>query len=157
MSTIERHKIPVGAYFYPLTIKDKVRQKRACELGASLVDETKLIQEAEPLFPGHDMPRVHCLGDAKITTWDDTEPSAMAMQAELANSHGIKFWVFDTFVGSLNGAPVRELTKPLDQAFLKVKESDGMKFAIMAVMGRPRVVLPMPKVESYEEPGRYYR
>ena len=85
MSTIERHKIPVGAYFYPLTIKDRVRQKRARELGASLVDETKLIQEAEPLFPGHDMPRVHCLGDAKITTWDDTETSDTTLQEDILN------------------------------------------------------------------------
>ncbi len=143
------------AFFYPLSRQDKERRDRAEKLGRELVDETMLTQTAEPLFAGHRQPRIHCLGDPKITSWNDASEPDIARQAEYAKDHYVGGWIFTMYSGLIGGRPVREMTAPLD-AFCNTQPGQAMKFAVMPVLARPRVIIPIPRQNDYEEPDRYY-
>lgn len=146
----------VGSYFYPLTQKCEARKARAGLMGHNMVDETELQAQAGKLFSDHDQPRQYCLGENKQTRWDDSNQRDMARQLELATTHGLDFFIFDTYLGRKKGVFRTEMTDPLNNAFLKLEESKRLKFATMLVFGSPRVVLPVPPVMGFEEPDRYY-
>lgn len=152
MAEGDQSPIEVGAYFYPLTKKDPIRQKRAKKLGRKIADEPKLAQKAKPLFPGHEQPHTYSLGSPERTIWDDSELESMGPQIELAKQYGLGFFVFDTYIGTRGGKPVQEAGAPLDEAFLKLEEARNMKFALMLSFKGPRAVLPTPK--GFVEPGR---
>ncbi len=147
---------PTLAYFYPLTTQCPERQRRASDHGVVLVDETQLCQDAEPLYEGHAQPVVHCLGDTAIRNWDDADPKAMEKQAELASNNGVNGFIFDTYLGRKNGRRVHEMRRVLDDAFLGSAAASELTFAVMSVLGSPRVVLPVPKTKGFDEYERYY-
>lgn len=147
---------PVYSYFYPLSTSCPERQSRALQHNVTLADETELAQRAEPLFDGHQQPNTYCIGDPSKNTWDDADPSAMAQQVDLARDHGVDGFIFDTYLGQKQGRRVHEMADVLDHAFLENTAVAGMKFAIMSVLGSPRVVLPVPRNTGYEEQDRYY-
>jgi hypothetical protein len=149
-------KIPAYAYFYPLSTACPERQLRAEENGYVLADETQLCQDAEPLYEGHNQPVTYCLGNVALKNWDDADPEAMERQIDLATSNGLDGFIFDTYLGQKQGKKVYEMGSVLDDAFLGTSASNGMEFALMSVLGSPRVVLPVPKTKGFEEKGRYY-
>lgn len=149
-------KTPAYAYFYPLSTACPERQQRAALNNYVLPDETQLCQDAEPLYPGHAQPVTHCLGDIATRNWDDADPEAMEKQIALATSNGVDGFIFDTYLGQKRGKRVYEMGDVLDEAFLGSRQSDAMKFALMSVLGSPRVVLPVPKTKGFEEKDRYY-
>lgn len=162
----EMFTAPMGAYFYPLTTKCPERTERGRTFGQVPVDETHMAQTATPLFTNHPeygnhrQPRTYCLGEPNLTRWDDSEPSTMARQVELAKNYGLDFFVFDTYVGLKKGEPRKEMAQPLDNAFLGLTESRrDFNFALMLVLASPRVVLPVPlqqQQESFFERDRFY-
>lgn len=145
---------PTLAYFYPLTTTCPERQKRAAEHGFVVPDETQMCQESTPLFEGHDQPVTYCLGDVAVKNWDDTDPYAMEKQIELATSHNVEGFIFDTFLGQINSKKVHEMGNALDKAFLGSEQSNAMKFAVMATMENARALLPLPV--GFKELGRNY-
>lgn len=148
--------IEVGAYFYPLNRTCPIKTARAESLGYTPVDETLLVQQAQPYFSEHDQPRTYTLGSPTLTTWDDSSPDAMARQVELAKEAGLSFFVFDTYMGIKNGQFIHESAAPLDQAFLGLRSAKDFQFALMVTKGSPRAILPVPPGESLDEPGRNY-
>ena len=149
-------KTPVYSYFYPLSTACPERQTRALEHGYELPDETQLCQDAEPLYSGHKQPVTYCLGEAAVKNWDDADPQSMERQAQLARAYGVDGFIFDTYLGQKNGKVVHEMGGVVDDAFLGSGASQVIKFAIMSVLGSPRVALPVPKTKGFEESGRYY-
>lgn len=142
MSEIDTRDFPVGAYFYPQTMHCPVRAERAAHIGRQVLDETLLVQEAQPLFPGHMQPQAYCLGDPEWTRWDDTDDAAMRRQVELMQEGGLDFVVFDTYGGSRQGgAPQRELEEPTS-TFLRIPPADRPQLAIMWCLSSSRVDLP---------------
>lgn len=145
---------PLGAYFYPLSSKSPERVHRAQLYEYDLKDETVLPQEARPLYKGHKQPNTYCLGDSKLTTWDDSDPSIMKRQIELAKESGLDFFIFNTYIGSKNGQIIRDLTEPLEQSFLKLNSKFG--FGVMFTLGQSRVVLPIPANPDFKEQDRNF-
>ncbi|MCA9380531.1 glycoside hydrolase family 99-like domain-containing protein [Candidatus Dojkabacteria bacterium] len=143
-----------GAYFYPITTRCPDRRNRADLMGYSPVDESLLTQNATPLFRGHMQPNTYTIDGLNGTTWDDGDLSAMHTQIELAQEYGLSYFVMDTYIGRKEGKPVQEMIEPLNHLVKLNQPNFG--FACMAVMGSPRVVLPVPNVPDFEEVGRYY-
>jgi hypothetical protein len=162
----------VGAYFYPLTQSCFARRCRALDIGKDIgvdqlevPDELELAQQAQPLFEGHDQPRTYCLGegDNLQTTWDDSQDSAIFTQAAMAASHGLSYFIVDSYDGLRDGEPVREMQEAgriISRALSMLGRIGMFKYARMEVLEGPRAVLPVPKNELgsgfYAEPGRGY-
>lgn len=143
-----------GAIFYPQTNRDPDRLKRAHSLGAVEIPyDSQLAQTTKPLFPGHDQPRTYCLGSKDKVVWDDSEPDAMSRQVELAKDAGLTFFIFDTYQGLSQEQPHRELYEPIE-TFQRLDQKFG--FASLAILGRPRVLMPLKLQKNSDEPGRYY-
>lgn len=150
-----KRAIELGAYFYPLTTHCSVRQTRAEAMGRnSVVDETSLAQNARSLFPGHRQPIKYAL-DKFTTRWDDSDPSVVAQQVDLATDAGINFFVFDTYEGVKDGKPQKESQQPID-IFRGLSSDTSMRYAKLETFASPRVVLPVSSDPFYEEPGRMY-
>jgi hypothetical protein len=146
---------PVGAYFYPFTNTCKEVASRAEAIGYQQVDETELVKQAQPLFPGHDQPHTYCLGDPAVTNWDNADPTTMGVQIELMQETGLDFAVFDTYGGMRHGRKVREYEKPIT-TFLEGSHRN-IGFGIMWCIDSPRVMLPVPPdADLKKEPGRAY-
>jgi hypothetical protein len=84
-------------------------------------NEWKLLREAKPRFPGQTIRRP-AWGD-----FDEADPKMMARQIDLAADHGIDVFVFDWYWYS----GVRILYRPLEEGFLKAKNRNRMRFALM--------------------------
>ncbi len=152
---MSKTEIPVGAYFYPFTTQDPEVVARAALAGYDPVDETKLIQHATPMFPGHEQPRTYCLGDPSVTHWDNEDSAAMDVQVGLMQDVGLDFVVFDTYGGIRNGRTIREYAGSI-ATFLE-SETGDLDFAVMWSVDAPRVILPVPgNADLKKEPGRAY-
>ncbi len=84
--------------------------------------EWELMKRARPLFPGHEQP--------KIPTWgyfDESDPSVMARQIDLAADHGVTCFLFDWYwYGGqqfLHGA--------LERGFLHAPNRERLKFCLI--------------------------
>ena len=145
-----RRGLRTGAFFYPQTSDRDLSRLPA---GTPFQwNESQEVQRACPLFSGHDQPRTYTIDDGSTTTWDDADPGVMRQQVRLAESHGLDFFVFDSYVGTRNGLVVREMSKPVD-AFLE--NPGSLKLAQMFVLESPRVRLPFAS-NLEPEPGRPY-
>lgn len=80
----------------------------------------------------------------------------MHRQIELAHENGLSGFIFDTYIGQKANKPIHEMKAVLDTAFLGQEASRKLSFATMAILGSPRVVLPVPAEKGYEEMDRYY-
>jgi len=138
------------AYYYPHNERCQVYAARAARTGVYVGNELALLEQATPLFEGHQLPK-YCLGRPDLTRWENTMPSAMDRQVEIAERYDIGF-IFCTYVGSQNGTPVHEFGEPAE---LFMSMSAGRPFAAMACLDRPRAVLPIP-AGGYVEPGRRF-
>jgi hypothetical protein len=147
-------KTKIGAYFYPLTTTCQERRRRARSIGRSAVDETLLTQLAQPLFDTHQQPNTYCL-DQTTTIWDDSDEESMRKQVKLAREYGISFFIFNTYIGMKDDQPKKEMEGPIE-VFKKLPESQGFKYARMAVNVSPRVTLPIPRQQDFNELNRYY-
>jgi|GEM_PF-365767 len=146
-----RHGLRIGAYFYPQTIADR-DLSRLPDGACFHWNETREVGRARPRFDGHDQPRTYTIDDGTTMEWDDTDPDAMHQQVRLAQAHGVDFFVFDSYIGTRNRIPVREMTAPVD-AFLQ--NPGSMRFALMFVLESPRVRLPF-SAHAEPEHGRPY-
>ncbi len=84
--------------------------------------EWELVKNAKPRFPGHHQPNEPLWGYT-----DEKKPEVMAQKIEAAASHGIDVFIFDWY--HYNDGPFLE--RPIDEGFLKAKNSSKMKFALM--------------------------
>ncbi|MCC6581691.1 MAG: glycoside hydrolase family 99-like domain-containing protein [Phycisphaeraceae bacterium] len=84
--------------------------------------EWRLLEQMQPLFPGHEQP--------KLCTWgsfDESDPKWMEKQIDLAADHGITTFLFDWYW--YNGQ--KFLHRALEDGFLKARNRHRLKFYIM--------------------------
>lgn len=84
--------------------------------------EWDLIKAAKPRIPGHQQPKVPLWGYQ-----DESDPQVMAQKIAAAADHGIDAFIFDWY--HYDDGPF--LDRPLDRGFLKAKNNDRLKFALM--------------------------
>lgn len=85
-------------------------------------NEWRLLEPMQPLFPGHEQP--------KLCTWgsfDEANPAWMEKQIDLAADHGITCFLWDWYW--YNGQ--RFLHRALEDGFLKARNRQRVKFFIM--------------------------
>ncbi len=84
--------------------------------------EWKLMEQAKPLFPGHEQP--------KLCTWgsfDEADPLWMEKQIDLAADHGITSFLFDWYWYSGQ----KFMHRALEEGFLKARNRHRLKFFAM--------------------------
>jgi len=85
-------------------------------------NEWQLMEEARPLFPGHEQPKLCEWG-----SFDEANPEWMARQIDLAADHGITSFLFDWYwYGG-----TRFLHRALEEGFLRAPNRNRLKFFIM--------------------------
>lgn len=100
--------------------------------------EWELLRSCAPRFPGHAQPRVPLLGE-----YDDRDPAAVGLRAELARAHGIDALIWGVFW--CRGKRVFE--DALDLGFLGSDVGREMPFACMWANRMPRRVLPVRRTD----------
>jgi hypothetical protein len=119
---IESHsseKIQVASYYFGNYHPGDPRNEKVKGKGWS---EWELVKAAKPRFAGHHQPNVPLWGYT-----DESDPKAMAQKIEAAADHGIDAFIFDWY--SYDDGPF--LDSPIDRGFLKARNSDRLKFALM--------------------------
>ena len=84
--------------------------------------EWELMKHASPRFEGHDMPKIPLWGYE-----DESDIAVMEKKIKTAAEYGITNMLFDWYWYA--DGPF--LNKPLDEAFLKCKNVNDIKFSIM--------------------------
>lgn len=84
--------------------------------------EWELIKNAKPRFEGHHQPNVPLWGYL-----DESKPTVMAKKIAAAADHGIDVFIFDWYM--YDDGPF--LDRPIDRGFLKARNSERLKFALM--------------------------
>lgn len=84
--------------------------------------EWELVKKAQPRFAGHDLPKVPLWGYT-----DEADPKVMAQKIEAAHNHGIDAFIFDWYYYN-DGL---FLERALEKGFMKAKNNDLVKFALM--------------------------
>ncbi len=95
---------------------------RNAELKGKGWDEWQLVREARPRFPGHHQPNVPLWGYT-----NEADPREMARKITAAADHGIDAFLFDWYY--YEDGPF--LHRCLDEGFLKARNRDRLKFALM--------------------------
>lgn len=96
-----------------------------------LFNEWNSLRAAKPYFVGHYQPRIP---HPDIGFYDDTLISTSEKQIEIASTYGIDVM---TYMFYWNRGR-REMTEPLDNAFLKAKNKNKVKFSLMWCWKTPR-------------------
>jgi hypothetical protein len=112
-------KITVAAYYFPNYHTGDARNNKNKGTGWS---EWELVKAAKPRFPGHDQPKVPLWGYT-----DEKDPKVMAQKIETASKYGVDCFIFDWYM--YQDGPF--LNRCLDEGFLKAKNLDKIKFALM--------------------------
>ena len=84
--------------------------------------EWRLMEQARPLFPGHEQP--------KLCTWgsfDEADPTWMEKQIDLAADHGITCFLFDWYWYSGQ----KFMHRALEDGFLRARNRQRLKFFVM--------------------------
>jgi hypothetical protein len=114
-----RDKITVAAYYFPNYHSGDPRNE--LNMGKNWA-EWELVKAAQPRFPGHQQP--------KVPEWgylDEKDPEVMTKKIEAAVSHGIDCFIFDWYM--YEDGPF--LNRCIDEGFLKAKNTETLKFALM--------------------------
>lgn len=112
-------KITAAAYYFP---NYHTGDQRNIKNKGKDWSEWELVKAARPRFPGHDQPKVPLRGYT-----DEKDPKVMAQKIEAASENDIDCFIFDWYM--YENGPF--LNRCLDEGFLKVKNVEKIKFALM--------------------------
>ena len=112
-------KITVAAYYFP---NYHTGDPRNAKNKGKEWSEWELVKSARPRFTGHDQPKVPLWGYT-----DEKDPKVMAQKIEAASENGIDCFIFDWYM--YEDGPF--LNRCLDEGFLKAKNVEKIKFALM--------------------------
>lgn len=112
-------EITVAAYYFPNYHTGDPRND--LNMGENWA-EWELVKNAKPRFPDHQQPKVPMWG-----TVDEKDPGVMAMKIDAAVENGIDCFIFDWYM--YEDGPF--LNRCIDEGFLKAKNTDSIKFALM--------------------------
>jgi len=114
----EGDRYAVAVYYFPSYHSDPRNENR---YGKGWT-EWELVKAARPRFTGHAQPKVPLWGYL-----DEADPNVMAVKIDAAVTHGIAAFIFDWYWH--DAGPY--LDRCLEQGFLKAKNRDRLKFALM--------------------------
>ena len=112
-------KITVATYYFPNYHTDDARNIQNKGAGWS---EWELVKAAQPRFSGHDQPKIPLWGFT-----DEKDPKVMEQKIKAASDYGIDCFIFDWYM--YEDGPF--LNRCIDEGFLKAKNVDKIKFALM--------------------------
>lgn len=115
---MRKNKITIAAYYFPNWHADPLNEA----VHGKGWTEWEVVKCARPRFEGHRQPKIPLWGYE-----DESLPSVMEKKIDAARNHGIDAFVFDWYYS--NEGSFRE--KVLNEAFLRAKNLDDMKFAVM--------------------------
>ena len=84
--------------------------------------EWELLKQARPRFEGHDQPKIPAWGYT-----DEKDPKVMEQKIRAAYTCGVDVFIFDWY--TYEGKPF--LHRCLDEGFLKARNTDSIRFALM--------------------------
>lgn len=111
-------KYQIAAYYFP----DYHPDKRNDAWHGPGWTEWELVKRAEPRFKGHQQPKIPLWGYE-----DEAKPEVMEKKIAAAADHGLTSFIFDWYW--YNDGPY--LQRALEEGFLKARNNDRLKFAIM--------------------------
>jgi hypothetical protein len=115
----EANSITVASYYFDNYHPGDARNVKNKGEGWS---EWELVKAARPRFPGHQQPKVPGWGYV-----DESDPRVMEKKIAAAADHGIDAFIFDWYY--YDDGPFLE--RPIDIGFLKAKNNQRLKFALM--------------------------
>ncbi len=110
-------QIQTAVYYFPNYHVDPRNEK----IHGAGWTEWELMKKATPRFEGHDQPKVPLWGYE-----DEADPAVMTRKIDVAADHGIDAFIFDWYWYE---GPYLE--RALNEGFLKAKNIDRLKFALM--------------------------
>lgn len=119
--TTDPNKVTVAAYYFPNYHTGDPRISKMEGKGPKW-SEWELVKQARPRFEGHQQPKVPLWGYT-----DEKDPVAMEVKIKAAADHGIDVFLFDWYM--YEDGPF--LDRCLDEGFLKAKNVNDIKFALM--------------------------
>ncbi|MCD9024104.1 glycosyltransferase WbsX family protein [Cohnella silvisoli] len=111
-------KFEIAVYYFPQYHPDP----RNDEWHGKGWTEWEMLRRATPRFPGHAQPKVSVLGE-----YDESLPETAEKQIALAADHGVDTFIYDWYW--YDGKPF--LNGALDRAYLRARNNDRLKFALM--------------------------
>jgi hypothetical protein len=118
MNPSPTNRIRVGCYYFPNYHIDPRNEK----IHGPGWTEWQLVRHAIPRFPGHQQPKVPLWGHQ-----DESDPGVMEKKIDTAVDHGIDHFIFDWY--HYDDGPFLE--RCLEQGFLKARNVERIKFALM--------------------------
>lgn len=115
-------KITVACYYFPNYHTRDTTDMRISRQHFENWSEWELIKNAKPRFEGHEQPKVPLWGYE-----DEKDPKVMQKKIKAAVDHGVDVFIFDWY--TYEGRPF--LNRCLDEGFLKAKNTNTLKFALM--------------------------
>ncbi len=109
----------LAVYYFPNYHQNDVRNEIRYGKGWS---EWELIKSAQPRFEGHKQPLIPLWGYT-----NESDPVVMEMKINAASQYGIDVFIYDWYYYN-DG---KFLEKGLEEGFLKVKNNNKVKFALM--------------------------
>ncbi len=109
----------LAVYYFPNYHNDDKRNELRYGKGWS---EWELVKNAQPRFEGHHQPKIPLWGYT-----NESDPDVMQMKIDAASKYGIDVFIYDWYY--YNDGPFLE--KGLENGFLKVKDNNKVKFALM--------------------------
>jgi hypothetical protein len=109
----------IAVYYFPNYHNNDARNESRYGTGWS---EWELVKNALPRFDGHRQPKIPLWGYT-----NESDPAVMEMKINAAAENGIDVFIYDWYY--YNDGPFLE--KGLENGFMKVKNNNKVKFAIM--------------------------
>ena len=109
----------IAAYYFPNYHNDDSRNQLRYGKGWS---EWELVKNAQPRFDGHKQPKIPLWGYT-----NESDPDVMEMKINAASKYGVDVFIYDWYY--YNDGPFLE--KGLENGFLKVKNNNKVRFALM--------------------------
>ena len=112
-------KITVASYYFPNYHTGDSRNDKNKGVGWS---EWELVKAAQPKFAGHQQPNIPLWGFT-----DEKDPKVMEQKIQAASDYGVDCFIFDWYM--YEDGPF--LNRCIDEGFLKAKNTNKIKFALM--------------------------
>ncbi len=112
-------KITVASYYFPNYHTGDARNEKVKGAGWS---EWELVKTAQPKFAGHEQPHIPLWGFT-----DEKDPKVMEQKIQAASDYGVDCFIFDWYM--YEDGPF--LNRCIDEGFLKAKNTNKIKFALM--------------------------
>lgn len=117
--SIAKKEYEVAVYYFPNYHPDSINDR----WHGKGWTEWEVVKAAKPRFPGHEQPKIPSWG-----YYDESDPKWAEKEIDLAANNNIDCFIYDWYWYSKTGQYLQE---GLEKGFLKAKNRNRMKFALM--------------------------